>query len=289
MYSLLMVGSRGWWENGGTNVDLSRYLEYTDADLKEQLGSLTPAVIERLMSCPVMFAYEFYDHEEPSVEVAWVGRFTSIKVRKSAARIAFEFDPTVPVITAGRIRPILWDLDIDKYEVTRTHWAVKDIDLYSVLRRKRILDGLPAQVRTPDLRVTSEAVDRAISDAEHLIANGRGAASALDRVHTTLHGYMIQLCTEANLLTESNEHPSMTALFKKIREEHPKFAYAGPRASEVGSALKAAPSIVEAINTLRNNASVAHPNETVVPEPEAMYLVNLARSMLHYLEMKRQS
>lgn len=77
MYSLLMAGSRGWWENGGTNLDLSRYLEYTDADLKEQLSSLTPAVIERLMSWPVMFAYKFYDHEEPSVEVNWVGRFTS--------------------------------------------------------------------------------------------------------------------------------------------------------------------------------------------------------------------
>jgi hypothetical protein len=81
----------------------------------------------------------------------------------------------------------------------------------------------------------------------------------------------------------------MTALFRMLREQHPKFGYAGPRASEVGSALKASPSIIEALNTLRNNASVAHPNDTVVPEPEAMYLVNLARSVLHYLEMKRQA
>jgi Abortive infection C-terminus len=289
MYSLLMVGSRGWWDDGGTDFDLSRYLEYTEDRLKEQLGTMTPEVIERLKGWPVMFAYEFYGHDEPSVEVAYVGRFTSIKARKSKARIAFEFDSTVPVITASRIRPILWDLDIDKYEPTRTHWAVKDVDLYEVLRRKGILGGLPAQVRAPDLIVNSEAVERAIDDAEHLITKGRGAASALDRVHTALHGYLIQLCVEANLLSSSNNPPSMTALFKMIREQHPKFGYAGPRASEVGSALKASPSIIEALNTLRNNASVAHPNDTVVPEPEAMYLVNLARSVLHYLEMKRQA
>lgn len=289
MYNLLMVGSRGLWDDCGADFDLSRYLEYTEDHLKEQLGTMTPEVIDRLMGWPVLFAYEFNSYDEPSVEVAYVGRFTSIKARKSKARITFEFDSTVPIVTAGHIRPILWDLDIDKYETTRNHWAVKDVDLYDVLRRKGILDGLPAQVRAPDLSVTSQAVERAIVDAEHLITKGRGAASALDRVHTALHGYLIQLCLEANLLSSSNNPPSMTALFKLLREQHPKFEYAGPRASEVGAALKASPSIIEAINTLRNNASVAHPNDTVLPEPEAMYMVNLARSVLHYLEMKRQA
>jgi len=286
MYSLLMVGSRGWWDNGGTNFDLGRYLEYTDEELKQQLRPLTSAVIESLKSWPALFAYEFSKYDEPDVEVAWVGRLTSIKVRHSTARIAFEFDPAVPPITAGTIRTMLWDLDIES-ETTRTHWAVKDIDLFDVLRRKNVYAGLPAQVRTPELRITSQAVERAIDDAEHLIESGRGATSALDRVHTTLHGYLIQLCVDAELMERTGEHPSLTALFKKLREKHPKFQYAGPRASEVGSALKASSSIIEAINTLRNNASVAHPNEAVVPEPEAMYLINLARSLLHYLEMKR--
>jgi hypothetical protein len=155
----------------------------------------------------------------------------------------------------------------------------QDIDLFDVLKRKVVSNGLPAQVRAPELRVTSEAVERAIADAEHLIESGRVAASALDRVHTTLHGYLIQLCAEANLIATQGEYPSVTALFKKLRVEHPKFGYSGPRASEVGLALRASSSIIEAINTLRNNASVAHPNETIVPEPEAMYLINLVRSL----------
>ena len=289
MYSLLMVGNRGWWDSGGTDFDFGRYLEYTDDNLKQQLHPMTEDVVERLKAWPVLFAYEFYPSDEPSVEIAWVGRFTSIKVRQATARIAFEFDPTFAPITVGGFRPLLWDLDIGKYENSRTHWAVKDVDLYDVLERKLVTGNLPAPVRAPELRVTSAAVERAIADAEHFIESGRGASSALDRVHTTLHGYLIQLCVEANLIESQSEYPSMTALFKKLREKHPKFEYKGPRGAEVGSALRASASIVEAINTLRNNASVAHPNDSIVPEPEAMYLINLARSLLHYVEMKRMA
>jgi hypothetical protein len=287
MYSLMMVGSRGWWDNGGTDFDLGRYLEHTDDDLKQQLQPMSADVVERLKSWPVLFAYEFSNYDEPSTQIAWVGRLSSIKVRHSTARIAFEFDPEFAPINVGQMRSILWDLDIGKYETSRTHWAVKDVNLHDVLKPKLDADGLPAPVRLPDLRVTSAAVERAIADAEHLIESGRGASSAVDRVHTTLHGYLIQLCVEGDLISPQDDYPSMTALFKKLRSEHPKLAYVGPRANEVSSALRASASIIEAINTIRNNASGAHPNEEVLPEPEAMYLINLTRSLLHYLEMKR--
>lgn len=289
MYNLLMVGSRGWWDDGGADFDLSRYLEHTDDDLKQQLQPMNSDVVERLKSWPVLFAYEFSNYDEPSIPIAWVGWLTSVKVRHSTARITFKFDSEFEPINVGQIRSILWDLDIGKYEPSRTHWAVKDIDLHDVLRRKLAAADLPAPVRMPELRVTSAAVERAIADAEQLIASGRGASSALDRIHTTLHGYLIQLSVEAKLITSQDDHPSMTALFRKLREEHPKFEYRGPRSSEVSSALRASASIIEAINTLRNNASGAHPNEQVLPEPEAMYMINLARSLLHYLEMKRST
>jgi hypothetical protein len=281
-----MVGSRGGWDGGGANFDRTRYLEHTDDEIKHQLSALTSEVIEKLLTWPVLFAYEFSKYDDADTEVAWVGRLTSIKVRYSKIRITFEFDPTIPPITVGAMRTMLFDLDIE-FETTRMHWAVKEIDLFEVLKKNNLMAGQPAQVRAPELRVTSEAVKRAIDDAEHLIESGRGATSALDRVHTMLHGYLIQLCVEAELLDRTDEHPSLTAIFKRLREKHPKFKYNGPRISEVGSALKASSSIIEAINTLRNNASVAHPNEEVVPEPEAMYLINLAKSLLHYIEMKR--
>jgi len=50
--------------------------------------------------------------------------------------------------------------------------------------------------------------------------------------------------------------------------------------------FKGAATIIDAVNTLRNNASVAHPNEEVMPQAEAMFLINLIRSLLHFIEMK---
>lgn len=32
--------------------------------------------------------------------------------------------------------------------------------------------------------------------------------------------------------------------------------------------------------------SLAHPNEHIIPETEAMYVINLIRSLLYYFEMK---
>jgi hypothetical protein len=37
---------------------------------------------------------------------------------------------------------------------------------------------------------------------------------------------------------------------------------------------------------LRNKASVAHPNPVLLPEPEAMLVVNSVRTILHYLDEK---
>lgn len=277
-----MVYGRGYWDRGGATFDLSRYLEFTNNALVRQLKPITEEVIEQLKSWPALFAYELATGED-----ARVGWLRDIQIRNNSARISFEFDPSVPPISVDTLESMLWELDIEN-ETQRSHWAVKDIDLFAVLRKKGVTADLPAQVPAPELGITSETVERALEDAEHLLTTGRGASSAVDRVHTVLHGYLIALCKEANLLIDSPERLSMTALFKKLREEHPKFAYAGPREVEIGSVLKASAAIIEGINTLRNNASVAHPNEAIVPEPEAMYLVNLARSLLHYIEMKRK-
>ena len=282
MYSLLMVYRRGEWDRGGATFDLGRYLEFTNDSLVHKLKPITEDVIEQLKSWPALFAYELATCED-----ARVGWLKDIQVRNNSVRISFDFDPLIPPISTDTLESMLWELDIE-YETQRTHWAVKDIDLYAVLRKKGVTADLPAQVPAPELGITSETVERALEDAEQLLATGRGASSAIDRVHTALHGYLIVLCKEANLMIDSPDRLSMTALFKKLREEHPKFAYAGPRETEIGSVLKASSAIIEGINTLRNNASVAHPNEAIVPEPEAMYLVNLTRSLLHYIEMKRK-
>lgn len=288
MYSLLMTGVSGYWEErDGCDFDAKRYLEHTVTHLQERLQPLTPAVARELMQWPVLFAYELSWRDIPSSDQARVGWLTSVEDRGTHLRINYRFEDTVPPIPASQLRKILWDLDISKNESSRHHWAVKSIDLMGVLRKKGALDGLPVPVAAPDLRATSQTVELALEDAEHLVRSGR-ASNAVDRVHTGLHGYLVQVCRDAGLAAE-DEQPSVTAAFSRLRKGHPAFTYTGPRENETEHALRTSAQFLDSFNTLRNNASMAHPYNTVVPVPEAMYLINMARSLLLYVEMKLQA
>ena len=288
MYNLLMVGSSGYWEEReGCDFDAKRYLEHTVDVLRDRLRPLTPAVAEELKQWPVLFAYELPWHDIPSADLARVGRLTSIEDRGAHIRICYEFDRDVPPISASQLRSILWALDINKHESSRNHWAVKNIDLMKVLRKKGLLNGLPVPVAAPDLRASAQAVELALADADRMLADGL-PSNALDRIHTVLHGHLVQICEDAGLVEGPTDRPNMTAAFSRLRKKHPAFVYTGPRGDLTEKAMNASATFLDAFNPLRNSASVAHPNEAVVPHAEAMYLINMARSLLHYVEMKRQ-
>jgi hypothetical protein len=138
-------------------------------------------------------------------------------------------------------------------------------------------------VEQPDLRITSEVVERALLDAQELL-RATGATSGVDRIHTALHGYMREACSSAGLAIQDDA--ALTELFKMIRERHPAFTDVGPRSEEITRVLRALANILDSLNPLRNKASVAHPNQALLPEPEAMLVINAARSILHYLDEK---
>lgn len=130
--------------------------------------------------------------------------------------------------------------------------------------------------------ITSEVVERAIADVEHVVKT-TGATSGVDRVHTMLHGYMKAVCDAQGYAHVGD--PTILALFKLIREQHPTFNVPGPRSQDITTILKAMGSILDALNPIRNNASMAHPKELLAP-PGAMLVVNAARTILHYIDTK---
>lgn len=130
---------------------------------------------------------------------------------------------------------------------------------------------------------TSDVVIRAIDDVETLLQSG-GPTSAVDRVHTSLHGHLRYLCDEAQIPYGRDE--TMVALLKKLRQQHPKLRNLGPRANDIETVLKASGSILDALNPVRNNASVAHPNEQLLGRDEAQLVINIGRSLLSYLDGK---
>jgi hypothetical protein len=160
---------------------------------------------------------------------------------------------------------------------TRSHAALGELN--DVIAR---LDGATIE-RANDPRVTNEVVRRALGDANTLIATS-GATSAVDRTHTAMHGYLIALCHDANVTVPADA--SMTALFKMLRREHPKLADLGSRSEEITKVLNACASILDAMNPVRNRASVAHPNADLLGDDEARLVISVSRTLLNYLDAK---
>lgn len=131
----------------------------------------------------------------------------------------------------------------------------------------------------------SEIVRRALDDTASLIRTS-GPQSAVDRVHTAMHGYLHALCDEINV--QLNGHPTMNQLFKALRRSHPALAEVGARGEDVKRILGSMATILDALNPVRNRASVAHPNHQLIGEPEAHLVVNVVRTLLNYLEDKRR-
>lgn len=173
---------------------------------------------------------------------------------------------------------------IERFPVTATDRPASRNDtslaeLNAIIQR---LDGVAIE-RSATPRITSEIVTRALADAEALIAS-TGATSAVDRVHTAMHGYLIAVCGAAAVTPPSDA--SMTALFKLLRREHPKLSDLGPRSEEITKVLNACASILDAMNPVRNRASVAHPNQQLLADDEARLVISVSRTLLNYLDAK---
>ena len=133
----------------------------------------------------------------------------------------------------------------------------------------------PAPPLSPD-----NAVARALADAAALLGSS-GAASAVDRAHTALHGYLAHLCLEEQL--EVGTKPSSSKLFKTLRGSHPAFQPRGPRANDVTRVLQSFAVALDSLSPIRNRASLAHANP-LLEEPEAAAALNAARTIFRYVQ-----
>ena len=122
----------------------------------------------------------------------------------------------------------------------------------------------------------SQTVIRALQDAKTL-----PPASAIDRVHTALHAYIVSLCQEASIPLDSGV--TAQKAFKELKSNHPALQPQGNRPSEVANVLNSMAATINALGTIRNHASLAHNNELLL-EPEAQAMINAAVTIFRYIE-----
>ncbi len=149
-----------------------------------------------------------------------------------------------------------------------------------------VYSELVAEVDESHLHIEAAATESdfaALSDAHTLLREGK-PSSAVDRVHTGLHAFLKASCKEASI-TFSND-PTANQLLKLLLAHHPKLDDLGPRSGDIKRMIQTSATIVDAMGTLRNQASLAHPNEEVLGDEEALFAINLTRSLFRFLDAK---
>lgn len=134
MYNLLVTAAEGAWELDAYEYDHSRFLEYTADSVKARFAKLTAETVEQLKSFPTLFTYEGSD------EAVRVGYIRRIRERGRSILIEYEFDETIVPFTFSSLTPLMVKLDIAEWEMSRTHWAVKDEDLFEILATANLVD-----------------------------------------------------------------------------------------------------------------------------------------------------
>jgi hypothetical protein len=181
-----------------------------------------------------------------------------------------------PAAQAKILRGVLRKYPVGSSEL-RTPERAAEVD--SMIRRLEAGCGV-AGTRPS---ITSEIVTKAINDAEALLRTN-GASSGVDRMHTAFHGFLRVLCERAQI--HLGKDPSVTVLYKLLRERHPGLKEMGPHADEIDRILKSFASAVDSLNTLRNRASIAYPNEQLLAQEEAYLYVNAVRTLMAYIDTK---
>lgn len=140
MYNLIMVGREGYWDESPQTLSRNRIFEYTPKAITEKFERLEPPSVDELLALPCLFAYERAAECD-----AHVGAIRGFRQRDGEVRIDFEFDPAFPPVPHGRISDLVWELDIGEWELNRTHWAVKDVDLLEELMKAGLFSEVQIQ------------------------------------------------------------------------------------------------------------------------------------------------
>lgn len=161
MYNLIVSGNHESWDGKPFELERgSRILrEYTSEILTERFGKLDQPAEQALRGFPSLFAYE-YGVDKP----AHLGWITGIRHLGQSVRVEYQIDPILPAIPPNELNGLRSELDIEKLELYRTHWALKDVDLLAVLTEGGLIDGqnlrvLAAQSRTIQLGTQQRPVE----------------------------------------------------------------------------------------------------------------------------------
>lgn len=129
VYSLLVPHRVRDWDGGEFQFDKNRFLEYTSGPIQEQLRRLSIEAIECIKSWPCVLM-----DEGQTNELVRIAHITELRATEREIRLTVDLFPSRTPIVNNHLWRIREKLDIAEFEFSRNHWAIKERDLFSVLR-----------------------------------------------------------------------------------------------------------------------------------------------------------
>lgn len=163
MYNFLVAYGKDAWKQEVYEFDRSRVFEYTETSISERYKDLAPEVIEELKSIPTLFCVE---GEEATSRVGYI---TDIKVKDGRVRIEFRFDSRVRPIRRGKIEAASVLFELGRFELSRTHWAIKDGDLWVILKRMGLKVGAAKRRAKKDMAAVEPAIATEPDASKHQV------------------------------------------------------------------------------------------------------------------------
>jgi hypothetical protein len=129
MYNLLVSADEEAWKYPDYEYDKTRVFEFTPEYFIKEFNFFSNN-IDKLTKIPSLFIHEMFEGKSK------VGYIKKIKQNHGKYHITLDF---VCDISSEKLSYLESELGFIGYEISRTHWAVKDVDLISVLLENKIL------------------------------------------------------------------------------------------------------------------------------------------------------
>ena len=151
MFNLLVSSNPEAWSGAPYVFSAARVIneyEHTSKELAERFGDQSDASLNALAEFPSVFAYE--NGISAPARLGWI---TRARKRGGEVRVEYFIEDGIPAITHEDIMSLKWELDIDDWELNRTHWAVKEAEIYKELQDAAIIKSgsFPQSARKSNL------------------------------------------------------------------------------------------------------------------------------------------
>lgn len=126
----------------------------------------------------------------------------------------------------------------------------------------------------------TEVISKAIADAELLMSQGK-YDSSFDRIHTAFHGYLRKVLENRGVSYEESD--TLSQLYNKLHTDISARIGSAPISDLIKTTMRSASGVVTSINDLRNRHSLAHPNDELLKEREAVFVIKLIKDLSEYI------